>query len=158
MQHQSPLLPKPKRRNQSQFILRNFGFLLLVAAVFLLPGNASSFSGKINTEDESKIDTDFMQSVEDTGKSLVDNIGIRDADASVTDATELETMFAAVEEFYVAKGGDDVAEAIKLSRKSRDLSKAIIEQLGRQGFDEATATATELQRTCKACHNFYKDV
>jgi hypothetical protein len=132
-------------------------FILLFSAFFLLPGNANSFSGKINTDDEDKIDTDFMQSVEDTGKSLIDNINIKDTNTSIADATELESMFAAVEAFYVAKGGDDVADAIKLSRKSRDLSKAVIEQVKRQAFDEAAATSTELQRTCKSCHNFYKD-
>jgi hypothetical protein len=146
---------KHKDRSVMQFFRIIFPLFFMVA--LFLPGNAGSFSGRINVDKEDEIDMDFMQSVEDTGNSLIDNINRQDADASIADATELETMFAAVEAFYVAKGGEDVEDAIKLSRKSRDLSKAVIGQIGGKRFDEASATATELQRTCKACHNFYKD-
>ncbi len=128
----------------SWITMRKFAVLMTVAA--LLAGNANSL--------ENEIGDDFMQAVEDTNKSLAANIADRNQKASLADARELEAMFTKVEAFYVGKG--DAEDAVGLSKKSRTLSIEIGRHVDGKNFDAATVTATELSRTCKACHNFYK--
>lgn len=103
---------------------------------------------------EADFDTDFMQSVEDTNKSLASNVAVQDAKGSLSDAKELEGMFAKIEAVYVGKG--NAADAVAISRKSRDLAGEIQKLVTAKDFDTATVRATDLSRQCKACHNFYK--
>jgi hypothetical protein len=103
---------------------------------------------------EIEVDSDFMQNVEDINKSLASDIASHDGRSSVGEASELATLFAQVEAFYTRKGGAD--DAVDLSHKSRQLSDNIAQQVKAGDFDQATSTATELSRTCKSCHNFYK--
>lgn len=100
------------------------------------------------------IDEDYMRSVEDTQKSLVDNLAGKNAKTSTADASELAGMFAQVEAFYVAKG--DAAEAVKLSAQSKSLSSEIVKLVATKDFGTASGKAEEIQRACKSCHNFYK--
>jgi len=122
--------------------------LVLFSLVLVLSG------ATVAAETETEIDTDFMQTVEDTNKSLSNNIASHDANASRADASELQAMFAKVETFYAAKG--DAADAVELSRKSRHLAEEVSKLVAAKNFDAASGTATDLARTCKACHNFYK--
>lgn len=103
---------------------------------------------------EEELDTDLMQNIEDTNKSLASNIAVRARQPALTDATELQAMFQQVEAFYAAK--QDVADAQDLTRKSLSLTQRLQELIRKGDFDTATHTATELSRTCKTCHNFYK--
>lgn len=99
-------------------------------------------------------DMDFMQSVEDTNKSLSSNVASEDAKGSIADATELAGMFEKVEAVYVAK--PNAPDAVAISRKSKELAKEIITLVSAKDFDTAAGKASELSRQCKACHNFYK--
>lgn len=101
-----------------------------------------------------ELDTDLMQAIEDSNKSMASNIAIGDKKAAGADAAELHAMFLKVEAFYVQKG--DAADAVELSRKTLQLSAGIAQQVKAGDFDGATNAATELARTCKSCHNFYK--
>lgn len=120
--------------------------LPFLAGVFLFAGSVLAA--------QVEIDEDYMRSVEDTQKSLVDNLAGKNAKASSADAGELAGMFAQVEAFYVAKG--DAAEAVKLSAQSKDLSGEIVKLVAARDFATASGKAEEIQRACKACHNFYK--
>lgn len=100
------------------------------------------------------LDMDLMQTVEDTNKSLSSNIATQDAAASTKDARELHELFKTVESHYVSKG--DAADGVELSRKSLQLTQKIIEQVGGKDFTGASESATDLSRTCRACHTFYK--
>lgn len=119
---------------------------IIAAAVALFAG--SVFSAQVD------IDEDYMRSVEDTQKSLVDHLAGRNAKGSSADAGELAGMFAQVEAYYAAKG--DAAEAVGLSKKSRDLSAEIVQLVATRDFGTAAGKAEEIQRACKSCHNFYK--
>lgn len=121
--------------------------LLLVATL------VSAFTGPVISA-ELQIDDDFMRTVEDTNKSLASNIAGRDAKSSLIDAKELEGMFAQIESYYQSKA--DAEEALKLTRKSKDLSVEIKQLIGAKDFDTATTKATDLSRACKSCHNHYK--
>lgn len=119
----------------------------------LLIALTSAFSASISA-DETELDMDLMQTIEDTNKSLSSNIALQRVDASITDATELGNMFAIVEAHFIKKG--DALNAVDLSKKSKDLSQEIIKFVNEKNFDSATNSATELSRTCKSCHTFYK--
>ncbi|CAL94961.1 hypothetical protein [Azoarcus olearius] len=101
-----------------------------------------------------QLDSDLMQAVEDTNKSLSSNLLLKNAPASLTDVRELDAMFAEIEGYYVAKG--DAADAVELSRKSRALAAEIQKSVQASEFDHAVTLSSELSRTCKTCHNFYK--
>ena len=97
---------------------------------------------------------DLMQTIEDTNKSLASNIALRDAKAALTDASELEGLFAQVETHFTGRG--DAANAVDLSKQSRSLTQRIIKSVNASNFDDATDAATGLSRTCRTCHTFYK--
>lgn len=108
--------------------------------------------GVRSTEDG--LDTELMQTIEDTNKSLASSIALQQSKQATADAKELTEMFAQVEGYYTRKG--DAADAVDLARKSRELSTKILGHIDAKDYGAATNTATDLSRTCKTCHNFYK--
>jgi hypothetical protein len=103
---------------------------------------------------EEELDTDLMQTIEDTNKSMASHIALMDPSGSLSDAAELHAMFEKVDAFYTHKG--DAADAVELARKTLNLTVRIQELVKAKDFRSATDAATELSRTCKTCHNFYK--
>ncbi len=103
---------------------------------------------------DGELDMDLMQTIEDTNKSLASNIAVQNIPGSTADAKELQGLFTQVEKHFVAKG--DAPDAVELSRKSKDLATGIIKSVSNKDFDTATGAATDLSRTCRACHTFYK--
>lgn len=97
---------------------------------------------------------DIMQSIEDLNKSLASRIALRDATGSTADAKELDALFADVEAHFTARG--DAENAVALSRKTRTLALQIVRFIEARDFGAAGDTATDLARTCKTCHTFYK--
>lgn len=103
------------------------------------------------------LDTDLMQAIEDTHKSLASNIATGDQRAASAEAAELHAMFLQVEAHYTAQPeAAEVADAVALTRKSLALARSIGQQVQAGDFGTAAQTSTELGRTCKSCHNFYK--
>jgi hypothetical protein len=121
----------------------------LIIAAALVP----ALIGVVQAAD-AELDMDLMQTIEDTNKSLSSNIAIQNAPASTADAKELQQLFGQVESHFIAKG--DAADAVDLSRKSKDLASAIIKSVAAKDFGTATDSATDLSRTCRTCHTFYK--
>jgi len=103
---------------------------------------------------ESELDTDLMQSIDDTNKSLSSNIALKDVKAASADSKELNDMFNKVETYFVNKGGAD--DAVDLARKSKDLTLQIAHAVDQHDFDSASNSATALSRNCRTCHTFYK--
>jgi hypothetical protein len=103
---------------------------------------------------ESELDTDLMQSIDDTNKSLSSNIALKDVKAATADSKELNDMFDKVEVYFVNKGGAD--DAVDLARKSKDLTQQIVRAVDQHDFDGASNSATALSRNCRTCHTFYK--
>lgn len=101
-----------------------------------------------------ELDQDLMQNIDDTNKSLSSNIALKDSRAALADAKSMDEMFSHVETYFVQKG--DAANAVDLSKKSRELTLAIVNSVTANDFDAATNAATTLSRTCKTCHTFYK--
>jgi len=103
---------------------------------------------------EEEMETDLMQNIEDVNKSLSSNIALQRVDPSLEDAKQLTSMFEVVEAHFIKKG--DAENAVDLSKKSKQLSVDIAKLVTEKNFDTATNLATDLSRTCKSCHTFYK--
>ncbi len=110
------------------------------------------FSTAVFAEEE--METDLMQNIEDVNKSLSSNIALQRVDPSLQDAKQLTSMFEVVEAHFIKKG--DAENAVDLSKKSKQLSQDIEKLVTEKNFDTATNLATDLSRTCKSCHTFYK--
>ena len=103
---------------------------------------------------EVELEMDLMQNIEDVNKSLSSNIALQRVDPSLEDAKQLTGMFEIVEAHFIKKG--DAENAVDLSKKSKQLSQDIAKLVSEKNFDTATNLATDLSRTCKSCHTFYK--
>lgn len=104
--------------------------------------------------EEAEMDQDLMQTIEDTNKSLSSNIALQRVEPSLEDAKQLTSMFEIVEAHFIKKG--DAENAVDLSKKSKVLSQDIARLVHEKDFEKATNLATDLSRTCKSCHTFYK--
>lgn len=109
--------------------------------------------------EEAEMDMDLMQTIESANDNLSSNIALENGESAIADAQTLNELFAVVAEHYEkeAAAGKDVAEAIDLTRKSLKFSAEIITFVEQEDFESAANTATDLARTCKTCHNFYKE-
>lgn len=136
--------------------MRNFAVAIRFI-VFLLGINLVFISAPF--AEESEMDMDLMQTIESTNDNLSSNISLENAESAKADAQTLNELFAVVEEHYKKEvaAGNDVAEALDLSKKSIKFSSEIITFLDQKDFESAANTATDLARTCKTCHNFYKE-
>lgn len=103
---------------------------------------------------EVSVDEDYMQVMEDRQKSLASNIALKNGQAAVEDAKELDQMFNDVEAFYVHKG--NATDAVNWTKESKDLAVAITKYIASNDFDTASVKAVTLAKTCKECHSVYK--
>jgi hypothetical protein len=120
--------------------------------LILLISFFAAFAANVSAEEE--LETDLMQNIEDVNKSLSSNIALQRVDPSLEDAKQLTGMFEIVEAHFIKKG--DAENAVDLSKKSKQLSLDIAKLVTEKNFDTATNLATDLSRTCKSCHTFYK--
>jgi hypothetical protein len=109
--------------------------------------------------EEAEMDMDLMQTIESTNDNLSSNIALENGESAIADAQTLNELFAVVADHYEKESaaGKDVAEAIDLTKKSIKFSSEIITFVQQEDFESAANTATDLARTCKTCHNFYKE-
>lgn len=136
--------------------MRNLVVVIRSIALFL---SFNPFLASMSFAEEMKMDMDLMQTIESTNDNLSSNIALENAESAVADAQTLNELFVVVAEHYKreAAAGKDVAEAVDLTTKSIKLSDEIITFLKQEDFESAANTATDLARTCKTCHNFYKE-
>jgi hypothetical protein len=126
----------------------------LIARRFIVFFGVLAIIGGAVRAADGELDMDFMQTIEDTNKSLASNIALQDAKGSTSDAQELHTLFGTVEKHFVAKG--DAQDAVDLTRQSLQLTQSIVQQVAQKDFGKAQDSATALSRTCRSCHTFYK--
>jgi hypothetical protein len=120
--------------------------------VLLLAAASLCVSAAVRSAEE--LSVDLMQNIEDTNKSLSSNIALSNKAGATADAKELTQMFAEVETFFNHKG--DANNAVDLAKQSKELSTEIVGFVAANNFDSATTAATNLSRTCRTCHTFYK--
>lgn len=100
-----------------------------------------------------EVSDDDMRDIEDTFKSLDSNVTLKDKKA-LAEAQELVAYFKKVEGFYAAK--PETADAVEFSRKSHTAAAELAHAVEAGNFDAAVAQVQELQRSCKRCHDVYK--
>lgn len=101
-----------------------------------------------------EFEEDFMQTVEDTHKSLSSNLVLKSSESSLTDARLLAGYFAEIEQHFVERG--DAADGIALAHKSRELVDRVLDTVAAADFATAANASSELGKTCKECHRLYK--
>lgn len=133
--------------------------LVVVLRFFAVVIGSSVLISSASVAQEAEMDMDLMQTIESTNDNLSSNIALENAESAIADAQTLKELFAVVEEHYTKElaAGKDVAEAVDLTKKSVKFSSEIMIFLEQNDFESAANTATDLARTCKTCHNFYKE-
>jgi len=101
------------------------------------------------------LDGDLMRGIEDTTKSLDSNVSLKNKEAAAAEAQQLVDWFAQVQGYYEAKG--DAADAVGFSRKTHALAAELRKALASEDYDAASDTLGLLVRSCKACHEVYKN-
>jgi hypothetical protein len=112
---------------------------------FALLGSVSSAPFEVAADD--------MRDIEDTFKSLDSNVSLKDPKAAA-EAQELVAYFKKVEGFYAAK--PETADAVGFARKTHTLAAELAQSVQARNFDAAVDTVGQLTRSCKACHDVYK--
>jgi soluble cytochrome b562 len=101
-----------------------------------------------------EISADDMRTIEDTVKSLDSNVALKDK-AALAEARELSAYFKQVETFYAAT--PETADAVGFARKSHALADAAAKAIEAGEFDTAAESVGQLTRSCKTCHDVYKN-
>jgi cytochrome c556 len=103
--------------------------------------------------DLSDFDTDVMRGMDDTIKILEPDIAAKNAQAASDEAKSLLEGFKWTEGYFAQKNTED---AVQYARDAQALTKEILEHLAKQDFDNASASARRLSKSCKTCHDVYK--
>jgi hypothetical protein len=101
-----------------------------------------------------ELDEALMENVEIINESLASNLSLKAAAAATTDAQDLDALFADVEAWFVQRG--DAPDGVGYAKRTREAAAGIVKAVGEGQFEAASNLATELSRTCKACHRKYK--
>jgi len=102
-----------------------------------------------------EITADAMRDIEDTTKSLDSNVALKETKNAVTEAKELVSFFRQVEVYYAQQ--PNAADAVGYARKTHELAAQALTALEAQNFDQAGDSVSALTRSCKACHDVYKN-
>lgn len=100
-----------------------------------------------------EITADDMRDIEDTFKSLDSNVVLKDKKAAA-EARELVAYFQKVEGHYATQ--PDKASGVGFARKTHELASQLAAAVEAGNFDAASEAASQLPRSCKACHDVYK--
>lgn len=101
-----------------------------------------------------EIRDDDMRDIEDTLKSLDSNVALKQRKAAA-EAAELHAYFQKVEGVYAAK--PDAADGVGFSRKTVELAAQVRAAVEAGNFDAAGDAVGLLTRSCKTCHDVYKE-
>ncbi|NRF70583.1 cytochrome c [Aquincola sp. S2] len=101
-----------------------------------------------------ELSADAMRDAEDTLRSLDSNVSLKHPKA-LAEAEELRGFFRQVEGHYAARG--DAARGVELARASQQHASAVAGAVRAGDFDAAQDALDQLTRSCKACHEVYKN-
>ncbi|MEO8153930.1 MAG: hypothetical protein ABI605_12730 [Rhizobacter sp.] len=102
-----------------------------------------------------ELTADAMREIEDTTKSLDSNVSLKDGKSALAEAREVAAFFRQVEGYYAQKGGAD--DAVGYARKTHELATQALVAIEAQNFEQAVETVGDLARSCKRCHDVYKN-
>lgn len=100
-----------------------------------------------------EIVADDMRDIEDTLKDLDSEVSMKNPKAT-DHAKEVQAYFEKVEGFYA--GQADKPEGVKLSQATRSAAAEVVQAAQGGDFDAAGSAVARLTRSCKACHDVYR--
>lgn len=100
-----------------------------------------------------EIADDDMRDIEDTFKSLDSNVTLKDTKAAA-EAAELVAYFKTVEGFYAQK--PETADGAGFARKTHEAAALVVQSVSAGHYDEALEAVQQINKTCKRCHDVYK--
>jgi hypothetical protein len=123
--------------------------------VLLLGFVLSAMAGIALAEiDLSDFDDDLMKTMDETNKYLEPDINAKNAKNAREGLDVLQQGLKWTEEYFVHKGNTD--DAVKLAKDGQQYILQIQKALDANDFDKAAASARELTKNCRACHDLYK--
>lgn len=105
--------------------------------------------------DLTDFDNDLMRTMEDSIKSFEPNIAAKNSERALADAQVLWDGFKWTEAFFAKQG--NAADAVDISRKALEHTDAVMKFLAAGDFDSAAESARKAARTCRTCHDIYKE-
>jgi hypothetical protein len=99
-------------------------------------------------------DDDLMRDMDTATKDLEPVLGAGNADAAKEDIDVLQHGFQWTEGYFQKK--QTTPDAVKVAQEGERLIGELLPLLQRKDFPTAAATARELAKTCRACHDTYK--
>jgi hypothetical protein len=104
--------------------------------------------------DVSDFDEDVMKTMDDTNKTLEPDIAGKNAAAAIEGIEIIQQGLQWTEEYFEHKG--NAADGVKFAQEGKQLAAQILQSVNAGDFDRAGASARELTKNCKACHEVYK--
>ncbi|MDB6062207.1 MAG: hypothetical protein JWM78_2310 [Verrucomicrobiaceae bacterium] len=104
--------------------------------------------------DLSDFDDDVMRTMDDTNKFLEPDITAKNVKNATEGVEILRQGLKWTEEYFVHKGNTD--DAVKLAQEGQQHITAILASMSANDFDKAAASARDLTKNCRACHDLYK--
>jgi hypothetical protein len=104
--------------------------------------------------DYSDFDDALMRNMDDAIKELDSNIGGQDAEASLANATVLREGLAWAEKYFAAKPETPLGAG--LAREGQEHLALLVQSVEARNFDAASSSVRGVVRSCKACHEAYK--
>jgi serine phosphatase RsbU (regulator of sigma subunit) len=96
----------------------------------------------------------WMQRIEKRALSMQRNLQREAAEASVSDAREIEALYGLMQRFFEEAGNAE--EAVRLSRQGRQAAAQIAEHAAGKKFTAARTVVKSMMRDCRSCHRDYK--
>ncbi len=124
-------------------------FILVVGV--LLTGFVTNVVAELDLSD---FDDDLMRTMDDTNKYLEPDINAKNAKNAKEGVDIILQGLKWTEDYFAHKGGVD--DGVKLAQEGQALAQDILSALEKDDFDKAAASARELTKNCRACHDLYK--
>jgi hypothetical protein len=104
--------------------------------------------------DYSDFDDALMRNMDDAIKELDSNLGGQDAEASLANAAVLREGLAWAEKYFAAKPETPLGAG--LAREGQEHLALVVQSVEARNFDAASSGVRGVVRSCKACHEAYK--
>jgi len=104
--------------------------------------------------DYSDFDDALMRNMDDAIKELDSNLGGQDAEASLANAAVLREGLGWAEKYFAAKPETPLGAG--LAREGQEHLALVVQSIEARNFDAASGSVRGVVRSCKACHEAYK--
>jgi len=101
-----------------------------------------------------EVSADDMREMEDTVRDLDSHVALKEKEAAAA-ARGMAAYFQKLEAHYAATPA--TADAVGFARKSHELADQVAKAVEGGDFEAAADSVGQLTRSCKTCHDVYKN-